>query len=180
MLRTRLKETDIKMERKWKLLLLLLPVAELVVKKQLWMWHTWNYNIFCLCPVIYSVLLINKLIFWQIYVPLRVSGLSGVKEFAVRGIRDLPLKLDEPRLAFVSGRILSISVTSSYTWVRSTIFCVKCMRSRLVSPGPEVFIWFEHIGYIIKKSLPCDTQHKTLLKIPYWPHHKICLGWEID
>ncbi|KAK4310672.1 hypothetical protein Pmani_017772 [Petrolisthes manimaculis] len=102
----------------------------------------------------------------QIYVPLRVSGLSGVTELAVRGIRDLPLKLDEPRLAFISGRILSISISSSYTkWVRyvcSTPGCVGMARDLHV----RVFVVGRPEADTVHNHPYCRVCHSSLSEDP--------------
>lgn len=54
----------------------------------------------------------------QLYTPLRVGGVPWVPEWVVEGVQDLPLHLQEPRLLLVAGRVLSVSMPSTFTLVQ--------------------------------------------------------------
>ncbi|XP_064089582.1 minichromosome maintenance domain-containing protein 2-like isoform X2 [Macrobrachium nipponense] len=56
----------------------------------------------------------------QIHAPLRVDGIPWFREWVVGGVTDLPRSTDEdPVLALVSGRVMSLSLPKSYTvWAR--------------------------------------------------------------
>ncbi|XP_069956094.1 minichromosome maintenance domain-containing protein 2-like isoform X3 [Cherax quadricarinatus] len=55
----------------------------------------------------------------QIHAPLRVVGIPWVKEWVLGGIKDLPLYLQQPTLALVSGRVISVMLPTTYTvWAR--------------------------------------------------------------
>ncbi|MPC17531.1 hypothetical protein E2C01_010391 [Portunus trituberculatus] len=51
----------------------------------------------------------------QIYTPLRVGGVPWVPEWVVGSVRDLPLHLQAPRVSLVGGRVLAVSLPSSFT-----------------------------------------------------------------
>ncbi|XP_069156220.1 minichromosome maintenance domain-containing protein 2 isoform X1 [Procambarus clarkii] len=64
----------------------------------------------------------------QIHAPLRVDGIPWVKEWMVGGVKDLPLHLEEPTLALVSGRVISIMLPTTYTvWARYVCSSGDCL-----------------------------------------------------
>uniref|UniRef100_A0A0P4W558 MCM AAA-lid domain-containing protein n=1 Tax=Scylla olivacea TaxID=85551 RepID=A0A0P4W558_SCYOL len=96
----------------------------------------------------------------QIYTPLQVGGMPWVPEWVVGSVRDLPLHLQEPRLSLVGGRVLSVSLPSSFTkWVR-----YLCSNPGCVGTARDL-----HVRVFVMGRPESDTVHHR-------PPCRICLS----
>ncbi|XP_063845834.1 minichromosome maintenance domain-containing protein 2-like isoform X1 [Scylla paramamosain] len=96
----------------------------------------------------------------QIYTPLQVGGMPWVPEWVVGSVRDLPLHLQEPRLSLVGGRVLAVSLPSSFTkWVR-----YLCSNPGCVGTARDL-----HVRVFVLGRPESDTVHHR-------PPCRICLS----
>ncbi|XP_066984366.1 minichromosome maintenance domain-containing protein 2-like isoform X2 [Macrobrachium rosenbergii] len=95
----------------------------------------------------------------QIHTPLRVDGIPWFREWVVGGVRDLPRSTDEdPVLALVTGRVMSLSLPKSYTvWAR-----YLCSSEGCVGMARDLHMRVFAVG----GPDADDTQHK--------PHCRVC------
>ncbi|XP_071521846.1 minichromosome maintenance domain-containing protein 2-like [Panulirus ornatus] len=102
----------------------------------------------------------------QIHVPLRVDGIPWTREWVVDGVRDLPLQVQEPKLALVSGKIISISLPTSYTvWARYV-----CSSSNCVGMARDLHVRVFAVGKpetdTIHHHPKCRVCHSPLVEDP--------------